>query len=196
MTKSIEFYFTVLSSYAYLASPRLAELRDRTGATIIFKPVDIMDVFEAAGTLPPTKQPEIRRRYREMDLSRVARAHGMPINLKPAFWPVPQELASGMIIAAQEAGLDPMPLTQGILKTVWATHGNIAEAETLSELAKACGYDGEALVTQAGSAPVKAAFAANTTEAINKGVFGSPSFVVDGEVFWGQDRLSYLEAVL
>lgn len=196
MTKTVEFYFTVLSSYAYLASPRVAELRDRTGMNLVFKPVDIMDVFEAVGTLPPAKQPEVRRRYRAMDLTRIARAHNMPINLQPAFWPVPQDLASGMIIAAQKDGHDPMALTQAILKAVWAQHRNIADDETLIELANGCGLHGADLLAQAKSAPIKAAFRANTMAAINKGVFGSPSFVVDGELFWGQDRLSYLEAVL
>jgi 2-hydroxychromene-2-carboxylate isomerase len=196
VTKIVDFYFTVLSSYAYLSAPRVAEVRARTGASFIFKPMDIMRVFEASGTTPPPKQPDARKAYRATDLSRVAKAHDMPINLKPAFWPASQNLASGVIIAAQEGGNDPMALTHAILKAVWADDLNIADAATLENIAVSCGFDGEDLVGQADSDAVQAIFEANTKEAIEKNVFGSPSFFVDGELFWGQDRLSYVEAAL
>lgn len=196
MSKTVDFYFTVLSSYTYLAAPRIAEIAARTGATFLFKPMDIMKVFQAAGTTPPAKQPEVRKAYRTADLARVAKAQDMPINLAPAFWPAPQNLASGMIIALQEDGQDPMPLTQAVLRAVWAEDRNIADEETLTAIAAGCGQDGAALLERAKTDAVQAVFDANTDEAIGKGVFGAPSFVADGELFWGQDRLSYLEAVL
>jgi|TARA_B110000438_G_C15637978_1_gene573976 2-hydroxychromene-2-carboxylate isomerase len=196
LEKSIEFYFTVISSYSYLAAPRVAEVVKRTGALIIFKPIDIMKVFVASGTTPPAKQPDTRKAYREVDLNRVARAHSMFINIKPAFWPAPQDLASGIIIAAQEAGADPMPLTQAILGAVWAEDKNIADESTLIDIAQMCGFDGIELLAQAKTESVKSTFDANTEEASNKGIFGSPSFIVKGELYWGQDRLDYLEAAL
>lgn len=196
MSKIVEFYFTVLSSYAYLAAPRVAEMAARTGAAVVFRPMDIMKVFEAAGTTPPAKQSEVRKAYRAADLKRVAKAHGMPINVKPAFWPAPQNLASGLIIAAQESGNDPLALTQAVLKAVWVDEKNIADEVVLVEIAASCGYDGSDLLDQAKSDSVQAIFSANTGDAIAKGVFGSPSFIVDGELFWGQDRLGYVEAAL
>lgn len=196
MTISVDFYFTIVSSYAYLAAPRVNELRGRTGAHFVFKPMDIMKVFDAVGAVPPMKQSAARKAYRAADLARVAKAHDMPMNLKPAFWPVPQNLASGMIIAAQENGTDPMALTQAILKAVWVEEKNVADDATLVAIASACGLDGVALLGQAQSDKVQAVFEANTQDAIAKGVFGSPSFIVDGALFWGQDRLGYLEAAL
>jgi 2-hydroxychromene-2-carboxylate isomerase len=196
LKESIEFYFTVISSYSYLAAPRLAEVVKRTGSSIIFKPIDIMKVFEASGTTPPAKQPDARRTYREVDLNRVARAHSMSINLKPAFWPAPQELASGLIIAAQEAGADPMPLTQAILGAVWAEDKNIADESTLLDIAKLCGFNSNDLLAEAKTKNIKSTFDANTAEATKKSIFGSPSFIVNGELYWGQDRLDYLEAAL
>ena len=196
MAKTVEFYFTVISSYAYLAAPRVAEVGARTGAAILLKPMDIMQVFVASGTTPPAKQPDVRKAYRAADLARVAKAYAMPLNLKPAFWPAPQNLASGLIIATQEDGNDPMPLTQAILKAVWAEDRSIGDEATLMDIAGSCGYAGGDLLAQAKTDAVQAVFDANTTEASEKGVFGSPSFIVEGELFWGQDRLDYLEAAL
>lgn len=196
MTKTAFFYFTVLSSYAYLAAPRVAEVSARTGASFLFKPMDIMQVFVASGTTPPAKQPDVRKAYRAADLARVAKAHDMPINLKPAFWPASQNLASGLIIATQESGENPMALTQAILKAVWAEEKNIADEATLMDIAMSCGFEGGDLLALAKTDAVQAVFDANTTEAIEKGVFGSPSFIVEGELFWGQDRLNYVEAAL
>ena len=196
MRKKIEFYFTVISSYTYLAAPRVEEIVNKTGASIEFKPMDIMKVFVASGTTPPAKQPDIRKAYRTADLARVAKMHGMRINLKPVFWPASQNLASGLIIAAQDAGLEVMPLTQAILKAVWAEDKNIADEETLLEIAKLCGLNGRDLLTQATSKSIQSAFDENTLQASKKGVFGSPSFIFDEELFWGQDRLDYLEAAI
>ena len=155
-----------------------------------------MRVFVASGTTPPAKQPDVRRAYREKDLNRVARAHAMTINLKPAFWPAPQELASGLIIAAQEAGEDPMPLTQAIFGAVWAEDKNIADESTLLDITKLCGFNSNDLLAEAKTKKIRSIFDANTAEASKKGIFGSPSFIVKGDLFWGQDRLDYLEAAI
>ena len=196
MTKTIDFYFAVISSYAYLAAPRLGEIAQRTGASINFKPVNIGKVFESSETTPPAKQSDARKAYRAVDQARIAKAHDLPINLKPAFWPVPMELPSGMVIAIQNDSGEPMALTQALLSAIWAEDKNIADEETLIELATSCGYDGGDLLTQAKSDAIQAVLEANTAEAIEKGVFGSPTFIVDGELFWGQDRLDYVEAAL
>jgi 2-hydroxychromene-2-carboxylate isomerase len=141
-------------------------------------------------------QADVRKAYRAVDQARIAKAHGIPINLKPAFWPAPQELASGMIIAVQEDGDDPMALAQAIMAAVWVEDKNIADEKTLEKLAQSCGFGGGDLLARAKSDAVQAIFDANTSEASEKGVFGSPSFIVEGELFWGQDRLDYVEAAL
>lgn len=194
MSKTVDFFFTVISSYSYLSMPRLREIQQRTDVSIVYRPVDIMKVFEAAGTTPPVKQPDARKSYRLADLVRVAKAQDLPITTKPAFWPAPQNLASGLIIAAQEAGYDPWPLTKAILSAVWAEDKNIADQATLEAIATACGA--EKFLEQAMSDEAQTAFAANTTAAQSAGVFGAPTFVLDGELFWGHDRLDYLEAAL
>jgi 2-hydroxychromene-2-carboxylate isomerase len=194
--KTVNFYFSVISSYTYLAAPRFAAVVGRTGASIVYKPVDIMQIFLASGTTPPAKQSDARKAYRMADLARVAKSLDMPLNLKPVFWPAKQNLASGLIIAAQDAGADTMPLTQAILKAVWAEDKNIADELILADLAHSCGLNGSDLLHQAKSKVVQSIFDENTTEASKKGVFGSPSFILEGELYWGQDRLNYLEAAL
>jgi len=196
LKKTIEFYFSVISSYSYLSLPRVSEIVKETSASIILKPIDIMKVFAASNTTPPAKLSEARKAYRKTDLKRVARAHAMPINLRPAYWPAPQDLASGIIIAAQASNADSMPLAYAILQAVWAKDKNIADESTLSSIAQSCGFDGSDLLAQAKNENVQSAFKENTIEASKKGIFGSPSFIVEGELYWGQDRLDYLKAAL
>jgi 2-hydroxychromene-2-carboxylate isomerase len=120
----------------------------------------------------------------------------MELNLQPSHFPVPEDLAARVVIAAKRAGADALQLSNAILRAVWAEERNIADPGTLRATAGENGLDGDALLAAAETDAVREEHAANTAEAIGRGVFGAPSYVYQGELFWGQDRLDFLERAL
>ncbi len=190
----IDYYFTVLSPFTYLAGDRLEKIAEARGATIAYKPVDIMALFSEMGGTPPAQRHDSRKEYRLQDLKHLQKASGLPLNLQPAHWPTDQKPASAMIVAAAKAGQDAGALTFAVLRAVWAEDKNIADEDTLAEIAQTAGIDLAAVKPHLADAA--AAFEPMTAEAMAAGVFGSPFYVVEGERFWGQDRLDHLDTHL
>ncbi|APZ52815.1 2-hydroxychromene-2-carboxylate isomerase [Salipiger abyssi] len=189
----IDYYFTVLSPYAYLAGQRLEEIAARHGASITYKPLDIMALFPRTGGLAPKDRHPARMEYRAQELPRQAKKIGMPLNLRPAFWPTNAAPASYAIIAAQEAGGGDLGgLVHSVLRAVWVEEKDIAEDDVVQDCLKAAGFDPG--LTFSGMLAGAETYAANLEDAVNAGVFGSPFYVVDdGAKFWGQDRLEDLD---
>ncbi|MFQ5970837.1 MAG: 2-hydroxychromene-2-carboxylate isomerase [Alphaproteobacteria bacterium] len=194
MARRIDYYLSLLSPFTYLAGHRLEDIASRHGCRIDYKPVDIVRVFAETGGVPLPKRAPERRAYRLIDMARVARRQGMPINLEPMHFPTDAAPASQLVIAAQEAGQDVSDLTSGFLRAVWAEERNVADPATIREVAEENGIDYSKLEDAAREAGET--YAANTSEAIACGVFGMPSYVYRNEVFWGQDRLDYLDDAL
>ena len=190
----IDYYFTVLSPFTYLAGDRLEKIAAKHGATVSYKPVDIMKLFSEMGGTPPAQRHESRKEYRLQDLKHLQKASGLPLNLQPAHWPTDQKPASAMIVAAAKAGQDAGALTQAVLRAVWAEDKDIADEATLTEIAQTAGIDLEAVKPHL--ADGAAAFEPMTAAGMEAGVFGSPFYIVDDERFWGQDRLDHLDAHL
>ena len=117
----------------------------------------------------------------------------MPIRLQPAHYPVDREPSSRLVLAAREHGLDALALSQAVLRAIWSEDRDIADWVTLQDIARDAGLDGAALIESARHPRMHARYVQNTQAAIAAGVFGSPTYVVDGERFWGQDRLDFLE---
>jgi 2-hydroxychromene-2-carboxylate isomerase len=188
----IDYYFTVLSPWAYLAGQRLEEIAARHGAKITYKPIDIGQVFaRTGGTLPKDRHPS-RMDYRAQELPRWAKRLGMPLNLKPAHWPTNGAPASYAIIAAQKAGGDIGALVHATMRAVWAEDRNIAEDDVIRDLLANHGFDPG--LAMSGLLTGAEAYARNTEDAVLAGAFGSPFYIVDdGAKFWGQDRLDFLE---
>lgn len=193
MSPVIDYYCALISPFTYLGGPGLAAIAKRTGATIIYKPFSIGEVFKASGGLPLGQRPKQRQDYRLTELTRISRRNNLPLNLHPAFFPADDTMAARMVIAAQLAGQDPGGLAQAILRACWAEDRNIADPATLQAIATAEGFDAAALMAAANSSQTATIRANNTQEAIERGVFGAPTYVFNGELFWGQDRLEYLE---
>lgn len=190
----IDYYFTVLSPFAYLASDRLEAIATTRGASVAYKPTDIMTLFSEMGGTPPAQRHESRKEYRMQELKRLSKRAGLPMNFQPAHWPTDQKPASAMIAAAQMAGEDAGALSRAVMRAVWAEEKDIADADTLAEIAQGAGIDLEKVKPHL---PAGAdAFTANTQEAMSRGVFGSPFYVVGDERFWGQDRLDHLDEYL
>jgi 2-hydroxychromene-2-carboxylate isomerase len=196
MSKVVDYYFSLVSPWTYLGGPRFERIVEEAGASVNVKPIDHSRVFPASGGLPLAKRAPQRRAYRLVELARWRDHLGMPINLEPRFFPVPDGLAARTVIAARQAGADARRLVNAILRAVWVEERNAAAADELRAICAENGMDGDALVAAAGTEAAAVELAANTTEAIERGVFGSPSYVYRGELFWGQDRLDFLARVL
>ncbi len=134
MGRRIIYYYAVVSGFAYLGEPELKRIAEAAGAEIDYRPVDIQKVFAASGTTPPPRQSDARRAYRDIELARWAKRRGLPLNVKPRFWPVDTEPASRAVLAAQDVGADPGPLSFAFLRAVWAEDQNIADADTVAAI--------------------------------------------------------------
>ena len=196
MTRTITYYYALNSPWTYLVGLRLAEMARRHGAAIDHKPVSLQEVFPVSGGLPLGKRAPQRQAYRLVELARWRDFVGMPLNLKPRYFPAAEWPAAGMVIAARQGDNDCGRLTNAILKAVWAEERNIADTGTLRTIAGENGMDGDALLEAAESEAVAAEYKANTAEAIERGVFGAPTYVFDDQMFWGQDRLDFLDRAL
>jgi 2-hydroxychromene-2-carboxylate isomerase len=194
--KAIDYYFALPSPWTYLGGERLIAIARRAGATIAYKPIDVGRVFQAAGTLHLKDRPKARQAYRLVELRRWRDKLGMPINLQPKFFPVDQRLGACMVVAARQAGHDPGPLANALMRAIWVEDKNIADPAVCEAIAEGLGYVGPTLRTAAEGVEVQAEFDANSDEAIRRQVFGLPWYVFKDEPFWGQDRLEFLDAAV
>ncbi len=191
----IDYYLFPLSPFGYLAGMRLEKVAAKHGATINYKPFGLMKIFEEVGTPPPAERHPNKAKYRAQDIVRVANFNDMPVNLKPAHWPTNPAPASYAIIAAQNAGGGDLGgLVHSIFRACWAEEKDIAEDDVVKACLNANGFDAE--LADSGLLSGAETFARNTDEAIKAGVFGTPTYVVGEQVFWGQDRLPHLSAYL
>ncbi|MDX5363753.1 MAG: 2-hydroxychromene-2-carboxylate isomerase [Pseudazoarcus pumilus] len=192
MTVTIDYFYSPMSGYAYLGEPRLRQIADAAGARLRYRPMDVVRVFAATDTVPPFKQSEARLSYRREDLARKARQLGLPIHVAPRHWPADATLASRVIAAVALEGDDPGPASFALLSAVWADELDIAQPDHIAHALSRAGLDAQALLSAAQAPEAAAAVAGNTEAAIAARVFGSPTFVVNDERFWGQDRLEDL----
>jgi 2-hydroxychromene-2-carboxylate isomerase len=198
MSKTIQYFFAPHSPWAYLGHERLRKLGVQYGATIVPKPVDLGAVFSETGGLPLAKRPPARQAYRLQELARWSDHLGLPLNVQPKFFPVDPVPAALLLVAArEEKGADrALELAGAVMRAVWAEEQNIADPDTLARLAGDAGFDGVALVAASQAPAARRALEGFTKEALDAGVFGSPWYIVDGQGFWGQDRLDFVERLL
>lgn len=195
MPKVCEYYFAPQSPWTYLGHDRFVALARKYGVQIDIKPCDLGKVFNVSGGLPLAKRAPQRQAYRLVELKRWSEFLQIPLNLQPKFFPVPGDPAAKLIIATRLAhGTDAaLDVAGAIMRGVWAEEKNIADPDTLAAIASTFGHDGKALVKSSETASVQTEYDRFTDEAIAANVFGSPWYVVDGEGFWGQDRLDFVE---
>lgn len=195
MAKVCEYFFAPQSPWTYLGHDRFVALAKKYGVQVDIKPCDLGKVFNVSGGLPLAKRPPQRQAYRLVELKRWSEFLQMPLNLQPKFFPVQSDPAAKLIIATRLAhGTDAaLELTGRIMRALWAEEKNIGDADTLVAIALDCGHDGKSLLKSSETASVQSEYDRFTDEAIKANVFGSPWYVVDGEPFWGQDRLDFVE---
>ena len=198
MSKTIDYFMSPVSPWAYLGHQRFVAIAKKHQARIELKPADIAKVFGASGGVPVAQRPIQRQEYRLAELTRWSKHLQIPLNLHPKFFPVAGELAAKLIIATQqklgaEAGLS-MAFALG--RAVWAEEKNIADADTLVGIADSLGQKGSDLLAHAACDAVAADYARYTDDALAAHIFGVPWYRVDGEGYWGQDRLDFVERAL
>ena len=196
MSKTIDYYFTVTSPWSYLGDARLRAMAGRHGWRINHKPVDMGEVFAVSGGLPLAKRPPQRVAYRMMELKRWRARLGVPLTLEPAFFPAVDKMARRLILAAQHDGLDAQrlgDLVHAFMRTVWVDEKDIADPATLTAVLDGMGLDSAHLLARADTTDIDSVDRANTEQAKRIGVFGAPTYVIGDELFWGQDRLDFVE---
>ena len=195
MSLVIDYYLAPQSPWTYFGHARLVQMAKQAGATVRIMPVDLGgQIFPATGGLPVGQRSPQRQAYRLVELQRFSHFLQMPFNLKPKFFPVAGDDAARMIIAVdQHDGMDAaMKVCAAVLAAVWVQERDIADGSVLQAILQEQGIAADRW--QAALAPAaQDAYMAYTRKAMDAGVFGAPSYVVDGEIFWGQDRLEFLQ---
>ena len=195
--KQVDYYFTPVSPFTYMGHERFVAIAKKHGAGVAVKPVDIGKVFSVSGGLPLKQRAPQRQAYRMFELKRWRQHLGMPLNPQPKFFPVPGDLASKWILAALESGTESgLKLAGAVMRAVWVEERDVSDAATLSAIATEQGFDAGALKIHAASSNIAARYEALTQEAIDRQVFGAPTYIYRDEPFWGQDRLDFLDRAL
>jgi len=190
MPASVDYYLSPSSPWTYLGHERIGALAAQRGATLHVKPVDYGVIFPQSGGVPVAKRAPQRQAYRFMELERWRDHLGLPLTLRPKFFPVDGTAAACLIHGAPEAVR--FALAGDVLRLVWAEEGDIADAHTLAGIAQSRCIADAAAAVEAGRAP----YAAATQEAMARGVFGAPTYAIGAELFWGQDRLDFVERAI
>lgn len=193
MPKSVELFFDVGSPYSYLAATQIERIAERSGATVAWKPMVLGAVFKATENDMPARCPA-KARYMLADLARFAALYGVPFKMSSRF-PV-NGLRAGRLVVAAGAPESVGALVLALFRAVWVDDRDPSDPAVLADVANGVGLDGAALVGAIDDAAVKDALRANTDDAIARGVFGAPSFFVGDQLFWGNDRLDFVERAL
>jgi 2-hydroxychromene-2-carboxylate isomerase len=196
MRRNIDYFLSHASPWTYLGGARFHEIAKAADATIAYRPVSYGKIFAVSGGLPVGERAPQRQKYRLVELARWRDHLGVPLTLEPKYFPVADQPASQLVIAADRQGLDAGRLSNAILRAVWAQERNIADYATLAAIADEQDMAGQALLDASKQPAIAAAFDAYTREAIDRDVFGAPSYILDGALFWGQDRLDFLARAL
>ncbi|SDI50625.1 MULTISPECIES: 2-hydroxychromene-2-carboxylate isomerase [Bradyrhizobium] len=196
MPRQVDYYFSFQSPWAYVGHRAFRDIVSTYDLEVNYKPVVLVDLFSETGGLPLMKRHPVRQRYRMVELQRWRDKRGLKFHLRPANWPFNARLADGVVIAAIESGLDPDRYLARGFAAVWEDQLSLADPATVAKLADESGLPGKELVERSEQEAISAAYEQNRQDTLASDVFGSPAYVLDGEVFWGQDRIDLLEDAL
>lgn len=196
MTKNIQYYFVLNSPWSYFSGARLADIAKDKSATVDLKPVVLSELFPRTGGQPLKQRSEQRQAYRLIELQRWSRQLGLSIHLEPTFFPVDESLAVRTVLAAIEGKHDALKLVIALGAALWRDNLNLADEHVIANVLVSLQLPATLIQTAETQQNYSQLLSDNTNEAISQGVFGVPSFVVGSELFWGQDRLDFLEQAL
>lgn len=195
---TIDYYISLNSPWTYMGAQQFTEVLKRHGASVRVKPAKFGEVFEKTGGLPLPKRAPERQAYRLVELKRWSEFRKIPLTIKPKFFPSDETKGVRLVIAADRQGLDALRLSLELGRALWEREESLADDEAIRAAAKRAGIDMDAVMAKApDAATLDAVWDENTREAIGRGVFGAPSYVLpSGEIFWGQDRVDFLDRAL
>lgn len=193
MSETILYFHSLSSPWAFLGAQRLYEIARRHGSELVPKPIFVQ---EETGGIPLRSRPNARQDYHALELDRWRKYLDLPLKLKPKYYPTVPLDACYMVIAARQSGVGALELSYQLLKALWADERDTKDPEVRRAIADAIGLDGAALLARAETPEVEAEWEANKAEAIALGIFGTPTYVLDGVIYWGQDRLDFLDRAL
>lgn len=196
MTAHVDYYFSLTSPWSYLGHERL--LKVVAGAEATFSPFEVSfrsTIFGQTGGLPVHKRAPQRQAYRLQELARWRDYLGIDLNVHPKHWPNDETIAALMTVVLRETeSVDASCRFAGqVMKAVWSEDRDIADRETLIEVATAAGFDGAGLVSAAADPAWATLRQSQTDAAVERGVFGAPCYCVEDQIYWGQDRLDFVE---
>ena len=193
----IDYYYSVASPFAYLASDRFGKLVEKYNLEVIEKPFDLVGtVFSNTGGVPVPKRHPSRQKYRLLEIDRIGKKFNVEINKQPKFFPPSDpHLPAKFVLAAIKLG-NKLTFGNACLKSLWALEKNISDEKTLEEICNQLNLKFDEIKKIAVSTEINDEYTKNSNDAINQDIFGAPTFVLNGEIFWGQYRLEYLEDAL
>lgn len=197
MPHTVDYFLAPQSPWTYLGHERLVRLAREAGASVRVRPIDLGRIFPLSGGLPLPKRAPQRQAYRLLEMRRFSELLGLPLNLQPKFFPVGGDPAARLIVAVdrQDGSQAALRLAGAVLAAVWVQERDIASDAVLAGLLDDCGLAAERLA-QSKAPDVQQQYEAHTQAAIDAGVFGAPTYAIDGELFWGQDRLDFVQRKL
>jgi 2-hydroxychromene-2-carboxylate isomerase len=195
MGRRLTVYFSLLSPWAYIGHAELRRLAGKHDLAVEYCPVDLMEVFPETGGLPLSKRHPSRQAYRLLELRRWREKRGLCFHLWPRFWPFDPALADRVVCALVAGNADPQKFIAGAFAAIFEQNRNLADTHEVAAVLGENGYH-PSWLARAGAPETAALYRDNRTRALAEGVFGSPSYVLDGEIFWGQDRLDLLDDAL
>ena len=194
--RTITYYFSMLSPRAYIGQAVFNAVVARHKVHVVYKPVFLPDLFAESGGIVLAKRHPLRLRYRWLEMQRWRAKRGLKFSLTPKYWPFDLKLSDHIVVAICAAGKNPDDFMLRVFRGAWEQELNCADEETLATMLTASGFDASAMLAAARTEKITAIYASHHQQALDDGVIGSPAYVLDGEVFWGQDRLELLDDAL
>ena len=193
MKKTIIYFHSLSSPWAYLGGPQLHSLIRKYDLAVVVRPTTIVT---DNGGIPLRTRPDARQRYHEVELDRWRKRLNMPLVLRPRHYPSKPEYSARMVIAADRLGWDALALSHALLRALWSEERDVVDPRVRIAVAASLGMDGTRLLAMQDAPEIMAAWRASHAEAIERGVFGTPTYIYNDVLYWGQDRLTFLDEAL
>ena len=194
--QNIDYFMSPSSPWTYLGSKLFAQFVSESGRQVNVYPVDFGQIFSVSGGLPLPKRAPQRQAYRLLELKRWKQRRNSTMKIEPSNFPSTKNISSLAIIAVRELGSDALLFSNSILAALWEDDRNIDDPEVIKDICKTGGLNPEEIIDRALSKENEQIFQDNTEYAIRNGIFGAPTYLIDGELFWGQDRFDFVSEKL
>lgn len=191
--KTVYYYHALSSPWAYLGWPQFKALIEKHDLDVVVRPTRIVP---ENGGVPLRTRPQPRQDYHAVELDRWRKRLNMPLVLKPKYYPTNNEFSARMVISATTLGLPALELSHGLLRALWSEEQDVTQPEVRIAVADALGFDGKALQAMEEAPEVIQAWHDSSDEAKRRGVFGTPTWIYNDVLYWGQDRLNFLDEAL